>query len=271
MFESTRDLEGPGTGRRSAWISTAAFVHAGILLAVVVASLLARVEAGADPPEPMPPVDPRSDLDVKLGDSPDAGAGPAKLHETPKPHKATEPEAQEKSDLQPVTVPERVPAPPLEANPLTQDREDVVANKDRGDEGIGDPDGTGFGPPGVVGEPWGRKTGTEIAGPPLRPGPVPPETNDPSTYGIEQPVLLTRIEPEYPPIDIQARLEGNVVLEALIGASGRVESIRVLFATNPRMQASAVRAVERWRYRPARQNGRAIGVFVTIHVHFELK
>ena len=55
-------------------------------------------------------------------------------------------------------------------------------------------------------------------------------------------------------------------LVAFRTASGSVEDVRVLKSVNPLLDASAVRAVGQWRYRPATLNGRAVRVYLTVTV-----
>ena len=69
---------------------------------------------------------------------------------------------------------------------------------------------------------------------------------------------------------VKARMEGVVILEAIITASGSVEEVKVLKSVNPLLDASAVRAVQQWRYRPATLNGRAVRVYLTVTVTFNL-
>jgi len=65
-------------------------------------------------------------------------------------------------------------------------------------------------------------------------------------------------------------MEGVVILEAIITASGSVEEVKVLKSVNPLLDASAVRAVSGWRYKPATLNGRAVRVYLTVTVTFNL-
>lgn len=272
MFESMTEREARGTRRQSAWISTAAVAHGGVLFLIVAASLLARVEAGTDPPEPMPRFQPdKSIIDVKLGDRPDAG--PARKTEKPVDHEKTRPSEPKRAapvvppslDRSSASTKDAPPAPPIVANLLT-------GAEDIGDDGRpGDGDGTGPGPPGTSGLPWGRIGGERVEGEPGLSGDDPPESGRPEAYQVDPARLLTRVEPDYPEVDRRSHVEGTVILEALVGPSGRVEAIRVLTASTPRMEDAAVRAVQRWRYRPARQNSRAIGVYVMIHIRFELR
>jgi TonB family protein len=49
-------------------------------------------------------------------------------------------------------------------------------------------------------------------------------------------------------------MEGVIILEAIITAEGNVEDVRVLKSVNPLLDASAVRAVQQWKYKPATLN-----------------
>lgn len=87
---------------------------------------------------------------------------------------------------------------------------------------------------------------------------------------VKPPILLQKIEPGYPEAARKARLEGVVILEAIITASGNVEEVKVLKSVNPLLDASAVRAVQEWKYKPATLNGRAVRVYLTVTVTFNL-
>ena len=85
---------------------------------------------------------------------------------------------------------------------------------------------------------------------------------------VRAPVLLERVEPDYPESARRARLQGIVILEATITTSGEVQEVRVLKSVNPLLDEAAVRAVRVWRYRPATLNGRAVPVYLTVTVRF---
>jgi protein TonB len=87
--------------------------------------------------------------------------------------------------------------------------------------------------------------------------------------GIREPQKLFHVVPEYPEIARNARLEGVVILEAVLDTGGRVQSIRVLRSA-PLFDAAAIKAVEQWRYRPTELNGVAVPVLMTITVQFSL-
>lgn len=87
---------------------------------------------------------------------------------------------------------------------------------------------------------------------------------------IKPPRLVRRVEPLYPEIARQARVEGVVILEATTDVYGRVTAVRVLRSL-PLLDAAAVEAVRQWVYEPLVVNGRPRGVTFTVTVRFVLK
>src|SRR5262245_54541980 len=148
----------------------------------------------------------------------------------------------------PTVIPEKIPEAP--AAPEPEAPAGVEGGVVGGVEG-GVPGGVLGGVPGGT----GPGTGGEI----LRVG-----------GEVKAPVLQSRVEPSYPEAARKARMEGVVILEAIITASGSVEDVKVLKSVNPLLDASAVRAVSQWRYKPATLNGRAVRVYLTVTVTFRL-
>jgi protein TonB len=91
----------------------------------------------------------------------------------------------------------------------------------------------------------------------------------PVTSNIEAAKLISRVQPAYPALAIQARIQGNVVLHAIIGRDGRVSELQVLSGHPPLVNA-ALDAVRQWRYNPTLLNGEAVEVETTITVSFVL-
>jgi TonB family protein len=87
---------------------------------------------------------------------------------------------------------------------------------------------------------------------------------------VESPVLITRVEPDYPEDIRRAGLEGVVVLEAVITESGCVRAVSVVKGVAPPLDFQSARAVSQWRYRPARLEGRPVRVYLTVTVTFRL-
>jgi len=87
---------------------------------------------------------------------------------------------------------------------------------------------------------------------------------------VRPPELIVKVTPEYPEMARRARIEGNVILEAIINTSGDVENVRVLRSI-PLLDNSAIAAVKKWKYKPAVQHGRPVKVFFTVVVTFSLR
>jgi protein TonB len=81
--------------------------------------------------------------------------------------------------------------------------------------------------------------------------------------------LIHRVEPVYPPLARSARIQGAVVLEAVIGKDGAMENLR-LISGHPMLAPAAIQAVSQWRYRPYILNGEAVEVETQITVNFIL-
>ena len=120
--------------------------------------------------------------------------------------------------------------------------------------------------------------GDEVAGPGLAadvvPGlapPPPPPRVAPRRVGgaIATPSRLTYVEPRYPAAARAARVEGVVILEAVIDRVGRVTAVRIL-RSQPLLDAAAEDAVRQWVYTPTRLNGVAVPVILTVTIRFEL-
>lgn len=104
------------------------------------------------------------------------------------------------------------------------------------------------------------------------PPPVPIERQEPVRVGVSvrQPQQVRRVEPIYPQIALLARVQGLVVIEATIGADGRVINARVLRSVSQLDQA-ALDAVRQWQYTPTLLNGVPVPVIMTVTVNFQLK
>jgi protein TonB len=87
--------------------------------------------------------------------------------------------------------------------------------------------------------------------------------------GVAAGQLIVPIQPRYPAIARAARVQGAVVVSALIGTDGRIASIRVL-SGSPLLVAAATDAIQHARYRPWTLNGQPVEVETTINVVFSL-
>lgn len=81
--------------------------------------------------------------------------------------------------------------------------------------------------------------------------------------------LIRKVQPNYPPLARSARIQGSVVLQAVISKEGTIENLKVL-SGHPMLVQSAIEAVQLWRYRPYILNGDPVEVETQITVNFSL-
>jgi periplasmic protein TonB len=89
------------------------------------------------------------------------------------------------------------------------------------------------------------------------------------SQGVTQGRLLLKVEPKYSPIARGARIQGQVVLSAIISKTGEIEDL-TLVSGHPMLVPGAIEAVKQWRYRPYLLNGGPVEVETTITVTFLL-
>lgn len=81
--------------------------------------------------------------------------------------------------------------------------------------------------------------------------------------------LIHRVNPEYPTLARQARIQGTVVLRAVIDREGRIKDLQVL-SGHPMLVKAAIDAVSQWRYRPHYLNEQPVEVETQVTVNFTL-
>jgi periplasmic protein TonB len=87
------------------------------------------------------------------------------------------------------------------------------------------------------------------------------------SQGVTRGLLLSKIEPQYPTLAKAARVQGEVILTAIISKQGTVEKLS-LVSGHPMLVPAAIEAVSQWRYRPYLLNGEPVEVESTITVSF---
>ncbi len=120
-------------------------------------------------------------------------------------------------------------------------------------------------PPGIwSAAPWGATSA---------PPPVPRGAAKSQTVRVGGQVMAARIlynpKPEYPPLAIMARIQGTVVLAAVIGKDGTVQDLKVVRG-HPLLVSAALAAVKDWRYQPTLLNGEPVEVITEITLNFVL-
>jgi protein TonB len=99
--------------------------------------------------------------------------------------------------------------------------------------------------------------------------PAPSVVHHPPVSRMMEGNLIHRVEPRYPPLAIQAHIQGQVVLQAMISRLGMIENLQ-LVSGHPLLAQAAIDAVSQWRYRPYVLNGEPVDVQTQVTVNFIL-
>jgi len=196
-------------------------------------AFVADMSAPPPPPPPPPPAAPR------------AASKQATAHPTPSASALAAP-VEAPSDIR--------PEPPSNATA------GVVGGVEGGVEG------------GVVGGIVGGIVAAAVAPPPPPPPPPPPAPRGQVRIGgqIATPTLLHRVEPIYPDLAAAAHLKGLAILEAVVGADGCVESVKILRSAHPLLDREAALALKQWQYTPLVLNGIPTPFVLTVTFNFSV-
>jgi protein TonB len=81
--------------------------------------------------------------------------------------------------------------------------------------------------------------------------------------------LVRQPKPQYPPLARQARIQGTVRFNAIIGKDGNIANL-TLVSGHPLLVPAATAAVKQWQYKPTLLNGEPVEVVTVIDVNFTL-
>jgi TonB family protein len=126
--------------------------------------------------------------------------------------------------------------------------------------GAGTGTGTGIGP--GSGSGLGPGTGGGTGGGAYRPG-----------NGVELPRLLREVKPQYTADAMRAKIQGTVMLEAIVMPDGTVGSVEVVRSLDGvfGLDQEAIKAARQWRFVPGTRFGQPVPVIVTIELTFTLR
>jgi protein TonB len=229
--------------RRSSFVVLSVTAHAIVLGALLATSLLApgllpapRTLLAWAPERVVQPVD------VNL-------PAPARPRTSPSPSNESPERAHTPAPLAPVEAPTGI-APETGREDISASTINSVSTIERS---VGSVDGIGIAerPP---------------AAPPA------PTPRDPQRLhqGIQAPRKTVDVAPRYPALAREIRIEGTVILDVIIDEHGVVTSTRILKSVAFLDQA-ATDAVRQWKFTPARLNGEAIPIVMTVTVTFRLQ
>jgi TonB family protein len=86
---------------------------------------------------------------------------------------------------------------------------------------------------------------------------------------VQAPNLIQKVDPVYPPLAVQARIQGTVHFTAIIGKDGRILNLQ-LIGGHPLLVQAAQDAVKQWVYKPTDLNGTPVEVVTQVDVQFTL-
>jgi TonB family protein len=82
------------------------------------------------------------------------------------------------------------------------------------------------------------------------------------------PVPLRKVDPKYPPELKAEKVEGEVVLYAVIRKDGSVDSIQLVQGLDPQLDENAMEALGRWKFQPAARHGEPVELVAIVHIPF---
>src|SRR5207249_3018631 len=87
---------------------------------------------------------------------------------------------------------------------------------------------------------------------------------------VKQAKLISSVPPVYPTLAKNQHVSGNVTVDALIDASGRVTTMKVVSGPTL-LQQAAMDALKQWKYQPASLDGKPVAMHLTVTVQFRLQ
>lgn len=182
----------------------------------------------------------------------------------PEPRRAVEFIEVRPIEIEPPPIPQRAETPPPQASPNAAPIEVPI--------GVApEPD---VAPPPPIEPRFSTVEGVPMLGNAVDSTPLPPPPAEvkPVRPGgsISRPERIHYVAPAYPPLARTARVEGTVILEAVLDTGGRVREARVLRSV-PLLDAAALEAVQQWQFTPTLLNGEPVPVVLTVTVVFSLR
>jgi len=88
---------------------------------------------------------------------------------------------------------------------------------------------------------------------------------------LVKPVLIEKMAPKYPEDAREEKVSGEVVIEAYVGADGKILEARAIKDPDPRLTQAALEAFKQWKFKPATTKGKPVRAKMTVTIRFALK
>jgi len=98
-----------------------------------------------------------------------------------------------------------------------------------------------------------------------------PPANPAAAGKLAPPAPRVKVDPKYVPSAARERIEGEVVLYAVILRDGTLRDVEVIKSLDERLDVSAVSALSKWRFKPAARGGEPVQAEIVVHIPFRLR
>ncbi|MDQ1468721.1 MAG: periplasmic protein TonB [Bryobacterales bacterium] len=84
--------------------------------------------------------------------------------------------------------------------------------------------------------------------------------------GVSQPKVIRQVQPEHPARGF--RISGAVLIGLVVGSNGEPRDVHVVKSLEKEIDQSAVEAVQKWRFEPAKKDGKPVAAKVSVEIRF---
>ena len=91
-----------------------------------------------------------------------------------------------------------------------------------------------------------------------------------TSVNLTGPATMKKVDPKYPQSLISERVEGEVVLYAIIRGDGSVDGIQLVHGIDEQLDDNAMQALSQWKFRPATKQGAPVELEAIVHIPFRV-